>query len=84
VATHKSIIDFLYYSYILNPVFVRLVLYRKPDKDTLFYAPLTFTEALRCSLHYRGFDPIIVHNEREFKNVKHRKLAMKTLVSECF
>lgn len=84
VATHKSIIDFIYYSYILNPVFVRLVLYRKPDKDVLFYAPLTFAEALSCALNYRGFDPIIVHNYSEFKNVKHRKLAMKTLVSECF
>jgi hypothetical protein len=32
IGTHKSIIDFLYYSYILNPVFVRLVIYRRDDK----------------------------------------------------
>ena len=32
IGTHKSIVDFLYYSYILNPVFVRLVLFKKEDK----------------------------------------------------
>ena len=32
IGTHKSIVDFLYYSYILNPVFVRLVIFKKEDK----------------------------------------------------
>lgn len=33
IGTHKSIIDFLYYSYILNPVFVRLVIYKRENKE---------------------------------------------------
>lgn len=48
------------------------------------YAPLTHAEALKCALVNRGFDPIIVRNDKEMKKVKYRKMAMKTLVSECF
>ncbi len=28
---HKSILDFLYYSYLFNPVFVRIIVYKKED-----------------------------------------------------
>jgi hypothetical protein len=35
-------------------------------------------------MKFRGFDPIVVHNEREFRAVSYRKMAMKTLISECF
>jgi hypothetical protein len=38
-------------------------------------------EGLRCAIDYRGFDPLIVHNEKEFRHVKYRKMAMKTLIS---
>jgi hypothetical protein len=84
IGTHKSILDYLYYSYLLNPVFVRLIIYKKGESEELYYSPLSFIESLHCALDCRGFDPIIVRSEREYKAVKYRKLAMKTLVSECF
>lgn len=84
IGTHKSIVDYMYYSYLLNPVFVRIIVYKKEEGEDVYYAPLSFLESLRCALNYRGFDPIIVHNEKEFRHVKYRKMAMKTLVSECF
>jgi len=31
MGTHKNIIDFLYYSYIFNPMFVRLILIVEKD-----------------------------------------------------
>lgn len=84
VGSHRSIIDYLYYSYLLNPVFVRLIIYRKPDKEETYYAPLSFSEAFKAAMTFRGFDPIVVHNDREFRAVNYRKMAMKTLISECF
>ena len=41
-------------------------------------------ESIKCAITLRGFDPIIVKSEREYKNVKYRKMALKTLISECF
>ena len=35
-------------------------------------------------MHLRGFNPIIVNSEKELKKVKLRKMALKTLISECF
>lgn len=76
--------DYLYYSYLLNPVFVKLIIYKKEDREELYYSPLSFVEGLICALDYRGFDPIIIRNEKEYKAIKYRKLALKTLISECF
>ena len=84
IGTHSSIVDYLYYSYLFNPVFVRVIIYRKEDKEEYFYSPLSFVESIKCGLTLRGFDPIIVKNERDYKNVKYRKMALKTLISECF
>lgn len=84
IGTHSSIIDYLYYSYLFNPVFVRVIIYKKEDKEEYFYSPLSFMESIKCALTLRGFDPIVVKSEREYKNVKYRKMALKTLISECF
>lgn len=84
IGTHSSIVDYLYYSYLFNPVFVRVIIYKKEDKEEYFYSPLSFMESIKCAISLRGFDPIIVKNEREYKNVKYRKMALKTLISECF
>jgi hypothetical protein len=54
----------LYYSYLLNPVFVRLIIYKKEDKEEIYYSPLSFIEGIRGALDVRGFDPIIVRNEK--------------------
>lgn len=85
--------DFLYYSTIFNPLFVRLILIVDKEvregKDVEYikdvnYAPLYFEEALECAISNRGFDPIVIRNEKEMKKVKYRKMNMKTLVSESF
>lgn len=76
--------DYLYYSYLLNPVFVKLIIYKKEDREELYYSPLSFVEGLLCALDCRGFDPIIIRNDKEYKAIKYRKLALKTLISECF
>lgn len=68
----------------VNPVFVKILIYKKKEKEEIYYCPLSFLESAKCALDNRGFDPIVVHSEIEFKHVKYRKLTMKTLVSECF
>lgn len=71
MGTHKNIVDFLYYSYIFNPLFVRLILVvDKEVKDgqerefvkDVNYAPLSYEEALKCAIQNRGFDPIVVRD----------------------
>ena len=101
MGTHKSIVDYLYYSYMFNPVFVRLVVFAKGKKaneeitsplefweqnkeDQIYYSPLSFWESLKAAMQLRGFDPIVVENEKDFKALKIRKMALKTLISECF
>jgi hypothetical protein len=56
IATHKNIIDFLYYSYIFNPVFVRIIIIVEKFENGLEivkeinYAPLNYIESLRCAV----------------------------------
>lgn len=84
IGNHNSIIDYIYYSYIANPLFVKVLIFKKENKEETYYCPLSFLESVRCALNNRGFDPIIIHNDKEFKQIKYRKLTMKTLISECF
>lgn len=35
-------------------------------------------------MFHRGFDPIILNGEMEFKKYKKRKMQLPVLVSECF
>lgn len=64
VATHHTIIDFLYYSYIFNPTYVRIIEnVSEEGKSSIFYTPLTFSEAFFASLSYRGFDPIVLRGD---------------------
>ena len=63
LASHKNIVDFIYYAYMFNPVFVRVVEYRLQDSTKYLYTPLTFKEAFQAALYHRGFDPIILNGE---------------------
>lgn len=64
VASHQTIIDFLYYSYLFNPVYARMIEFiDDQNKVKLFYTPLSFNEAFIASLSYRGFDPIVLRGE---------------------
>lgn len=90
VATHKNFVDFLYYSYMFNPVYARIIEYHDENATAsanpvkLFYTPLSFKEAFFSALNYRGFDPIVLKGEQELKKFKKRKMLMPTLISECF
>ena len=43
VATHKNIVDFLYYAYLFNPVFTRVIEYHESSGSVkIFYTPLSF------------------------------------------
>jgi hypothetical protein len=86
VASYHNFIDFLYYSYLFNPLYTQVVEYHDDKKDSinpikLYYTPLTFKEAFFLALNYRGFDPIIIKGEYDFKNFKRRKMLMPTLIS---
>lgn len=42
VASHQTIIDFLYYSYLFNPVYARMIEFIDDGKVKIFYTPLSF------------------------------------------
>ena len=42
MASHKNIIDFIYYAYLFNPVFTRIIEYHSENGLKYFYTPLTF------------------------------------------
>jgi hypothetical protein len=86
VASYNNFIDFLYYSYLFNPLYAKVVEYheRPAAPAKIFYTPLSFREAFFEAMNYRGFDPIILHGEKQFKLFKRRKMLLTTLISECF
>lgn len=90
VANNKNIAQFLYFSYLFNPTYARIVEYHEEISNLqgnnvkVFYTPLTFKEAFFASFNYRGFEPIVLKGEQELKRFKRRKMQMQTLVSECF
>lgn len=84
MALHKNFLDFLYYAYMFNPVFTRVIQYHSPKGLKMLYTPLSFKDAFFAALSHRGFDPVILNGEAEFKKFKHRKMELPVLVSECF
>jgi hypothetical protein len=80
IANHTNIIDFLFYTYLLSPLYVRIIIVEFEDgHNEYMYKPLTYIEAYRCARTGKGFEPIIV-KEREIGKIKNRKLKMSLLV----
>lgn len=84
IANHTNIVDWMFYSYLLSPLFVRILIVVMEDgKQEYMFIPLSFMEAYECAKSARGFEPIVV-KEREINKVKFRKLKMNLLVVESF
>lgn len=84
VANHHNIIDFLFYTYLISPTYVKILIvkYENGSRE-LLYIPLTFMQAVNAALSARGFEPIVIE-EKELNRIKERKLHMHLLVVETF
>jgi hypothetical protein len=61
IANHTNIVDWMFYTYLLSPLYVRILIVIKEDgKQDYMFLPLTFIEAYQCAKTARGFEPIVV------------------------